>query len=122
MKNKVLAITLIFFSVMIFSDFTFAEDIKSRMIERLPVINALKNKGIIGENSSGYLEFVQGNKENQDVVNAENNDRRAVYSDIAKQNGTTIEVVGQQRAAQIGKKAIRGEWLRDSTGKWIKKE
>lgn len=121
MKNKALAITLIFFSVMIFSNFSFAEDIKSKMIERLPVINALKNKGIIGENNSGYLEFIK-NKENQDVVNAENNDRRAVYSDIAKQNGTTIEVVGQQRAAQIGKKAIQGEWLQDSTGKWLRKE
>ena len=97
-----------------------ADDIKSRMVERLPVIKALKAKGLLGENNQGYLEFLGGNKEQEDIVAAENADRKTVYNAIAKQQGTTADLVGKRRALQIAEKATGGEWIQNESGKWIK--
>ena len=99
-----------------------AESIKERMISRLPVINDLKARGVIGENNLGFLEFVGNRKEKADVVEAENMDRKTVYEAIAKKQGATVELVGQHRAVQIADKARPGELLQDANGKWYKKQ
>lgn len=96
------------------------QGIKERMKARLPVINDLKARGIVGENNRGFLEF-RGLKEKADVVNAENADRAMVYEAIAKQQGTTADLVGKRRAIQIRELALSGEWLQDASGKWFKK-
>jgi len=98
-----------------------AADIKQRMIARLPIIKSLKDQGLVGENNMGYLEFIGKKKEKADVVEAENKDRRQVYEAIAKQQSTTVELVGKHRAVQIAEKAMPGEWLQDANGKWYKK-
>jgi len=98
-----------------------AQDLKSRMIERLPIIVELKEKGIIGEDNMGFLQFIGPQKEQEEVVKAENRDRATVYGAIAKQQGTTVEKVGRRRALQIAEKAKSGEWLQDSAGKWYQK-
>jgi len=98
-----------------------AAEIKERMIARLPVIKALKDKGIVGENNQGYLEFIGKKKEKEDVIAAENSDRKQVYEAIAKQQSTTVEVVGKHRAVQIAEKSQPGEWLQDANGKWYRK-
>ena len=98
-----------------------ADDIKTRMKDRLPVIVELKVQGIVGENNLGYLEFVGGKKAKPDVVAAENEDRKSVYEAIAKQERTTAELVGKRRALQIALKASPGEWVQDESGKWIQK-
>jgi uncharacterized protein YdbL (DUF1318 family) len=98
-----------------------ADDIKTRMKDRLPVILELKAKGIVGENNKGYLEFIGGKSDKADVVAAENEDRKTVYAAIAKQEGTTVELVGKRRALQIAQKADPGEWLQDASGNWYQK-
>ncbi len=95
--------------------------IKARMKDRLPEIKILKVNGIIGENNSGYLEYLGNEKPKADMVQAENQDRKAVYEAIAQQQGTTVPVVGKHRAAQIEQKADPGEWLQDANGRWYKK-
>jgi uncharacterized protein YdbL (DUF1318 family) len=100
----------------------FADDIKARMKNRLPVIKELKIEGIVGEDNKGYLQFVGANKAKADVVTAENKDRKTVYTAIAKQQGTTAELVGKRRALQIAQKAAPGEWVQDADGKWIQKK
>ena len=102
--------------------FASAKEIRGRMIARLPDIKALKAKGLVGENNQGYLEFVGQKKEKQDVVSAENKDRQKVYKAIAKQQETTVELVGKHRAAQIAAKAQPGTWLQDANGKWYQKK
>ena len=98
-----------------------ANEIKARMAERLPVIMELKQKGIVGENNLGLLEFVGAAKDMADVVEAENKDRKVVYNAIAKKTGTTPEIVGQRRAQQIADIAGSGEWVQDETGQWKQK-
>ncbi len=99
-----------------------ADDIKTRMKKRLPVVKELKAKGIMGENNQGYLQFVGPKKEKADVIAAENKDRKTVYAAIAKQQGTTAELVGKRRALQIAKKAAPGELVQDAGGNWNKKK
>jgi uncharacterized protein YdbL (DUF1318 family) len=99
-----------------------ADDIKTRMKKRLPVIRELKAKGIVGEDNKGYLQFVGEQKTKTDVVAAENKDRKTVYAAIAKQQATTAELVGKRRALQISQKAGPGEWVQDASGKWNKKK
>ncbi len=98
-----------------------AKEIKARMAERLPVIMELKQKGIVGENNLGMLEFVGTAKEKADVVEAENKDRKTVYKAIGKKTGTAPEIVGQRRAKQIAGIAGSGEWLQDENGQWKQK-
>ena len=102
--------------------FPSAQEIRDRMIARLPDIKALKAKGLVGENNRGFLEFIGQQKEKQDLVAAENQDREKVYQAIAGQQGTTAELVGKHRAIQIADKAQPGEWLQDANGKWYQKK
>ena len=124
MKTKIFMPTLILsiFGLLFSGSFASPESLKARMKARLPIIAELKAKGVVGENVKGYLQFVGEMKEKEDVVEAENNDRRKVYAAIAKQQGTTAELVGKRRALQIAKKAKAGEWLQDQSGKWYQKK
>ncbi|MFO7963382.1 MAG: YdbL family protein [Desulfobacterales bacterium] len=126
MKMRVFSTVLFILLVLGFmaqaNAFAGAADIKQRMLERLPTILALKNDGIVGENNSGYLEYLTDKKPKQEVVAAENADRRRVYQAIAEQQGTTAEVVGARRAMQIAQTAQPGEWLQDPGGNWYQKK
>ncbi len=100
----------------------YAQGIKERMTNRLPVIVELKNQGIIGENNLGYLEFVGNKREKEDVVSDENQDRKIVYEAIAKQQNADVVTVGKRRAIQIAERAGAGEWIQDESGKWYQKK
>ena len=123
MKRRTLTKTLTFVLIVTFMAgiSTYADDIKARIKKRLPVIKELKAQGIVGEDNKGFLQFVGGKQAKADVVAAENKDRKTVYAAIAKQQGTTAELVGQRRALQIAKKASKGEWVQDKSGNWIQK-
>jgi uncharacterized protein len=116
----------------------YQEDIiKKQMKERLPSIIELKNKGIIGE-SSGYLAIRETrnidntenantdniDKDNNDVENlvkAENDDRREVYKAIAIGNDVPLEFVAEKRGELIADQAQIGDHIKIK-GVWIKKE
>ena len=123
MKERTLTkiLTLMVIGFFVVGVTAYADDIKARIKKRLPAIKELKAKGIVGENNKGFLEFVGGKKAKADVVAAENKDRKTVYAAIAKQQGTTPELVGKRRALQISQKAHKGEWVQDKSGQWQQK-
>ena len=123
MKNKIFttAVSLFIISFLFINASAFAESIKARMKARLPAILELKEKGVVGEDKNGFLQFVGQKKAKEDLIAAENADRKKVYSHIAKQQGTTAQLVGERRALQIAKKAKPGTWLQDQSGKWYQK-
>ncbi|MBF0467356.1 MAG: YdbL family protein [Desulfamplus sp.] len=114
-------LSVMLFFLLIIADNGLTDDIKDRMRQRLPTIVQMKQQGIIGENTSGYLEYVSGNRVNQDIVNSENRDRKEVYSIIAQQQGVPVEKVEQLRALQIVQKAVAGEFLKKEDGTWYQK-
>lgn len=100
-----------------------AATIKKNMAARLPQIDALKAKGLIGENNNGYLGVVGAALSDADakIVNTENDERKIVYTAISKQQKTTLELVGQRRALQNIANAKTGTFVMTEPGKWSKK-
>lgn len=95
--------------------------IKTRMLNRLPVINDYKARGIVGETNKGFVQVMGIDGEWSEVVAAENKDRRLVYQAIAAKTGAPVETVGLRRALQIRETAAPGTWLQADDGKWYKK-
>ena len=87
-----------------------AQDIRARMKQRIPQIMELKKSGVIGEDSKGYLAFVngKGNPQADAVVKAENADRKTVYAYIARKENVSVDVVASQRAAKLAQIAKSG--------------
>lgn len=120
-KSFVLPLFLMIFALFATSTTVHAQSIKARMAARLPTINAMKNQGIVGENSHGFLVYRSANKPHQDVVAAENRDRRTVYQEIAKKEGVSPALVGQRRARMLADIGAKGQWFQLPDGKWHKK-
>lgn len=102
-----------------------AEDlgaVKARMAQRLGSVEALKDRGIAGENNRGYLE-VRGTASaaDQGVITQENADRRTVYTALAAETNTSADIVGRKRAQQIAGIARPGHLIQDASGAWKKK-
>jgi len=99
-----------------------AADLRRRMEQRLPQIDALKAQEIVGENNRGLLEERKsGTAGAASVVSDENRDRAAVYALIAKETGATADSVGRARARQIAANSRAGVWVQDEAGAWKKK-
>ena len=99
-------------------------ELKERFLQRKPLLENLKNQGWVGENNLGYLEIRSSagqTKENVQLVQAENEDRKTVYAEIALKVNTAIEEVGKRRAVQIAALAAVGHWLQDIEGNWYQK-
>jgi len=123
MKNILIrTIGILFISIFIVAvTNAMADSPLERMDNRAPEIIELKGKGIIGENNTGYIEFVGETREKQALVEAENADRKLVFSEIAQKNGVSIEEVGSQYARKRTEMAGPGEWLQNETGEWYQK-
>ena len=104
-----------------FSVDAYAQDLKAGFLARKPSIDSLKDRGIIGENNRGFLEFVGGSREGANVVQAENAARGQVYSQIAARTGSSPDQVGRQRALQIINRARPGNILQDASGRRFRK-
>jgi len=118
---NLLALFLVLFSVSGLRAETEAE-IQARMIERVPVVDALKISELVGENSRGFLEQRDRLDAAQGRAMAdENADRRALYGIIASRSGLSIGVVGEGRAEQIRNRSAKGVWLQGGDGNWYRK-
>lgn len=97
-----------------------AKDIQKQMKNRLPQVTALKDAGVIGENNKGYLEF-RGAAQQKSVVDAENKDRKIIYTAIGKKQGASAQLVGQRRALSIAEKGKKGQIYQKVDGSWYTK-
>lgn len=120
-RNLWKMIPLLILFLLLLSPCALADAIKDRMLQRLPAIADLKTKGIIGENNRGYLGYVTGNRILEDVIAAENADRKTVYEIFAKQQNTSLDVVETVQGARKAEKANPGEFYQNREGQWVKK-
>jgi uncharacterized protein YdbL (DUF1318 family) len=96
--------------------------VKARMEQRIATIDELKTRGAVGENNRGYLEARgAATGSDQQVISAENSDRLAVYTALAKQTGSDPDTVGRRRAQQIALGSKRGVWIQAQNGEWTQK-
>ncbi|HTQ30964.1 MAG TPA: YdbL family protein [Opitutaceae bacterium] len=100
-----------------------AEGARERMEQRLPALDAMKTRGVVGENNQGFLEVRDGGGEAAaKLVAAENQDRTLVYANIAKKYNTTPDEVGRRRARKIAENSSPGVWLQAPDGTWYQKK
>ncbi len=120
-RNRSVILFLLLISFLLAATCQAGDDIKSRMKARLPALVTLKAQGVIGENRQGYLEFRKTDQSQETLIKEENDDRRQVYTAIAKQQGADVVLVGSRRALQIGEQASAGTWLQKPDGTWYQK-
>lgn len=95
--------------------------IRSRIEQRLTLLNSLKAKGDVGEDNRGFAVLRSRDVDAGDVVAAENQDRRFVYAEGAKESGKSIEDVGRFWARKFAKESAKGVWLQNVDGSWYQK-
>ena len=103
------------------SQATTAQEIQNRMKARYPTIVSMKDKGIIGENNIGLLEFRTKKSTNKKIIDAENSDRTTVYVAIAKKQGVSTKLVGARRAVAIAQNGKKGHIFQNKNGDWYVK-
>jgi uncharacterized protein YdbL (DUF1318 family) len=97
------------------------EKLRERFKQRYPQVQELKQAGVVGETSDGYLDYVKKkDPKAAEIVDAENADRKELYQEIAKRENTTPELVAVRNAKRNFDKARPGEYLKED-GKWKKK-
>lgn len=97
-------------------------DLQRRMAQRLPALDALKARELVGENNRGFAE-TRGAADAAagSLVSDENRDREQVYALIARETGASPDAVGRARAKQIAANSRPGVWVQDERGHWAKK-
>jgi len=83
-------------------------------------LDAAKNQGLVGEDSSGYLGLVVQNAEAEAVVSEVNEKRKAQYLKLAKKNDLSLAQVEALAAAKTIEKTQAGHFI-EVNGEWVKK-
>lgn len=127
MKGKLKTTAALLGALFLLALFVQAEsaELKERFLQRKPLLEQMKTLEWIAENNLGFLAFRSDagqSKENAKVVNAENQDRKTVYAEIAVKLNTSAEEVGKRRAVQIAALAAVGHWLQDGESNWYQKK
>ena len=88
-----------------------------------PVIDAAKAAGTVGERADGYLGLVTGDAA-PDVrrrVNEINAKRRALYEQLARETGTTVQEVGIITGEKQYAQTVSGHYYMGADGRWVAK-
>ena len=88
MKGKLRTSAALLAGLFLLAVFVQAEsaELKERFLQRKPLLEQMKNQEWIGENNLGFLAFRSTDgqsEENIQIVQAENEDRKTVYAEIA---------------------------------------
>lgn len=84
-------------------------------------LQTAKAQGYVGEQASGYLGIVKNAAGVQALVADINSRRKAHYEKIARSNGTSLQVVETLAGQKAIDKTPGGQYVRDPSGKWIRK-
>ncbi len=93
---------------------------------RSPQLQALKAKGLIGENNKGFVEILKPPLQPKEkiLVEAENHDRRFIYDTVVKQNQLAPEALAKvegEFAKTRRDRAKKGNLIQLPSGKWVRK-
>jgi len=84
-------------------------------------LETARSKGLAGEVDDGYIAIPPGaGTEAQELVKTVNQERNAVYSDIAQKNGISVEATGQRTFEKRYPGFPAGTWVK-MKGAWSQK-
>ena len=85
-------------------------------------LDEAREKGMLGENASGYVEITpRGNDDAKAVMEEVNTKRKAKYQAIANEQNIAIEKIEKIAGEKIIEKLSTGQFYKDINGKWNKK-
>jgi len=90
------------------------------MTARVPQIVDLKSSGAIGEQADGYLGVVKPNAQAEQLVAAENADRKKVYEERSRAQGQSLDVFCKVMGQARQQKEPSGRWIKSPSG-WVQK-
>tara|TARA_R100000027_G_scaffold27984_1_gene20246 strand:+ start:281 stop:658 length:378 start_codon:yes stop_codon:yes gene_type:complete len=97
-------------------------DAQNSIIQRLPEIENLWNRGLTGENNEGFVAARSSLNSTQiALIQQENRDRIVLYNFVADKTGSDLFQVSRERAAQVAKMAKKGLWIQKTNGDWVRK-
>jgi uncharacterized protein YdbL (DUF1318 family) len=76
---------------------------------------------LVGEKADGYLGVVKSSPEVNALVSRINKARRQYYEDIAKRNGTSVDVVEKLAGKKAIDKTPAGQYVQLPPGSWVQK-
>lgn len=91
--------------------------------DRFSELRDFKANGVIGETSKGYVQVLTEESGAKELVAAENENRKVIYSTIAEQNGLEAEqgTIEKVFAAVQREKAEAGDKIQTEDGQWTTK-
>ena len=97
-------------------------DARDNILERLPEMDNLWNRGLTGESNEGFVVARSSlNRTQISLIQAENRDRAILYTYVAEKTGSGMFSVGRERAIQISRMTKNGLWIQNEKGNWIRK-
>ncbi len=92
-------------------------------------LNELKKQGYVGEKIDGTVrvmsDTIQGIDAVNNLVEAENHDRKIILEFYASSRGITsqdsLKIAGQDFAGLMARSSPSGSWIEESSGKWQRK-
>jgi uncharacterized protein len=86
-------------------------------------LDAAKAAGQVGERPDGYLGAVSASAPPaiQRLVSDVNAKRKAKYAEIAKQNGTAVDVVAALMGEKLVQRTPAGQYVMGADGRWARK-
>ncbi len=89
-------------------------------------LQALKAKGLIGENNKGFITILKPplQPKEKSLVEAENHSRKFIYNTVVAQNhleGKELAKVEEEFAKTHRARARKGDFIQAPSGKWIRK-
>jgi len=84
-------------------------------------LHQAKAAGQIGEQANGYLGIVSNGAGIPALVQSINQQRRAVYQNIARKNGTSLQAVEQLAGQKAISKTPSGQYVQSPSGGWVRK-
>ena len=104
-------------------DKAFADEDQQKPKGDFKAIKEMVDRQAAGITNRAMLEERTGATDDDRILIAEENAKRMKrFRDIAKENGTTLEVVQKRYAAKMREKILAGAWYQDDSGKWLQKK
>ena len=104
-------------------DKAFADENNEKPKGNFKAVKAMVDRQAAGITNRAMLEERNGATDDDRLLIAEENARRMKrFGEVAKSNGTTIEVAQKRYAAKLREKLSAGAWFQDDSGKWLQKK
>jgi hypothetical protein len=84
-------------------------------------LDQAKQQGLVGEMPNGYLGVVVASNDVNLLVETVNKKRKDIYINLARKNKITLQQVSQLAGDKSIAKTKAGHFIKDTSGKWVKK-